>query len=61
MLGRPSCRPWQLLLRLGRHLAEDDYILMAELKLLLANYEENSGLLAEVIEKREEFTLKLLF
>jgi len=53
LLGRPSCRPWQLLLKLGRQLSEDDHYVMAALKLLLANFEEHSSLLQDVIDKRE--------
>jgi hypothetical protein len=55
LLGRPSCRPWLLLRQLSGRLKEDDYHIMATIKLLLANYEENKELLPEVCDARKDF------
>ena len=55
LLGRPSARPWQLLLQLGRQLMEDDYVIVASVKLILLNYDENNGLLPDVLEKRKGY------
>lgn len=61
LLGRSSCRPWQLLLQLGRQLAQDDYVIMAAVKLLTANYEQNRDLLREIIKMRDVVTCCNLF
>jgi hypothetical protein len=53
LLGRPSCGPWQLLLKLGRQLGEEDHYIMAALKLLQSNFVENKHLLQDVIDKRD--------